>query len=57
VCSAPFETMARTLLATAGAPDLRLLVVPHPLGGLAADGLRELAEDAAPTLRTFLETA
>lgn len=32
-CTTPFMTMAQTLVAAAGTPQLRIVEVTHPLGG------------------------
>lgn len=45
-----FEPVARTLSASFGAPDTRLLVLPHPIGGTDADTLGAWAEAATDRL-------
>ncbi len=45
-----FEPVARTLSASFGQPDTRLLVLPHPIGGTDADTLGEWATAATDAL-------
>jgi hypothetical protein len=37
ICSNRFETLARATAAGLGMPDLRLVIVPHPIGGISAE--------------------
>jgi hypothetical protein len=55
VCSEPFLEMARTQARVFGEPDLSLLVVPHPLGGIPVDDVRARAESALPGLIRLAE--
>lgn len=45
-----FEPVARTLSTSFGAPDTRLLVLPHPIGGTDGPTLHEWADAAADRL-------
>jgi hypothetical protein len=45
-----FEPVARTLSSSFGAPDTRLLVLPHPLGGTDEPTLDEWADAATDRL-------
>jgi hypothetical protein len=45
-----FEPVARTLAASFGGPDTRLLVLPHPIGGTDEDTLFGWADAAADRL-------
>lgn len=45
-----FEPVARTLSASFGAPDTRLLVLPHPIGGTDGPTLHDWADAAADRL-------
>ena len=50
VCSNAFEKLGATQAKIFGVPDLPLLVIPHPLGGLDLDGVRGRADVATPQL-------
>lgn len=43
-CTTPFMQMARTLVTTLGAPNLRIIEVAHPLGGLQEADVRARAK-------------
>ena len=45
-----FEPVARTLSTSFGAPDTRLLVLPHPIGGTDAPTLSDWADAATDRL-------
>ena len=40
ICSEPFLGLGRTQAAVLGVPDLPIIVVPHPLGGIALEEVR-----------------
>ena len=48
ICSGPFLKLGQTQARVFGVPDLPLLLIPHPLGGLAIDEVRARAEHALP---------
>jgi hypothetical protein len=50
VCSTSFETLGRTQARVFGVPDLPLIMIPHPLGGLGRDEVRSRAEIAIPKI-------
>ena len=50
VCSNAFLKLGQTQAKIFGVPDLPLLVIPHPLGGLDLDSVRGRAEVATPQL-------
>ena len=50
VCSTAFHKLGQTQARVFGVPDLPLLVIPHPLGGLDIDSVRRRAEIATPQL-------
>jgi len=50
VCSDQFMRLGRAQAKVFGVPDLPLLEIPHPLGGLGMDKVRERAEVALPQL-------
>jgi hypothetical protein len=37
ICSNRFETLARATAAGLGMPNLPLVIVPHPIGGISAE--------------------
>ena len=50
VCSTAFQKLGQTQAKIFGVPDLPLLIIPHPLGGLDIDGVKQRAEVASPQL-------
>jgi hypothetical protein len=50
VCSMPFEKLGRTQAKVLGVPDLPLLMIPHPLGGITLDVVGTRADVAAGQL-------
>ena len=50
VCSTAFQKLGQTQAKVFGVPDLPLLIVQHPLGGMDLDTVRGRAEVAAPQL-------
>jgi hypothetical protein len=48
VCSNVFVKLGQTQAKIFGVPDLPLLIIPHPLGGLDLQSVKERAEVAAP---------
>jgi hypothetical protein len=48
VCSDTFMKLGSAQAKVFGVPDLPLLKIPHPLGGLNLDKVRERAEVALP---------
>ena len=50
IYSTPFEQLARTQARVLGVPDLPLVKITHPLGGIALDDVRGRAEQALAQL-------
>jgi hypothetical protein len=48
ICSNVFLKLGQTQAKIFGVPGLPLLVIPHPLGGLDLQSVKERAEVAAP---------
>jgi len=48
ICSEPFLTLGRNQSRVFGVPDLPLLLIPHPLGGLDLHGVKGRAQHAIP---------
>jgi len=56
VCSTAFQKLGRAQAKVFGVPDLPLLIVEHPVGGLDLDRVEARAETAAPQLVRLLQT-
>ena len=54
VVTAVFENLARTAARAQGYPDMRLLVLPHPMEGRPEAEVRALARRHAPALFALL---
>jgi hypothetical protein len=54
ICSTPFEKLGRAQARVFGVPDLPLLMIQHPLGGLAIDDVKARAAQAAPEVVKLL---
>jgi len=50
ICSAPFLKLGQNQAKTFGAPDLPLVLIRHPLGGISLDEVRARADSAVPQL-------
>ncbi len=50
VCSTAFQKLGQTQAKIFGVPDLPLLIIPHPLGGLDIDSVKGRADVATPQL-------
>jgi hypothetical protein len=50
ICSEPFLKLARNQARIFGVPDLPLLLIPHPLGGLALADVKARADQAITQL-------
>ena len=48
ICSEPFLKLGKNQSRVFGVPDLPLLLIPHPLGGLDLDGVKGRAQHAIP---------
>lgn len=55
VCSDSFMKLGKAQAKVFGVPDLPLLQIPHPLGGLAIEQVRERAGIALPQLAELLK--
>jgi hypothetical protein len=54
ICSEPFVQLGRTQSKVLGVPDLPLIVIKHPLGGLAMDDVKARADSARSQLLKVL---
>ncbi len=48
ICSDPFRTLGKTQSRVFGVPDLPLVMIPHPLGGLSIEQVQGRALAAIP---------
>ncbi len=55
VCSTAFRKLGETQAKIFGVPDLPLLIIPHPLGGLDLESVKGRAEVATPQLVKVIE--
>ena len=55
VCSDTFMKLGTAQAKVFGVPDLPLLKIQHPLGGLSLDKVRERADVALPQLIKFVK--
>ena len=57
ICTEPFSSSAKAMSNIGGIPDYPFVELPHPLGSLSEELLRERAMQAAPeVLRILLGT-
>lgn len=54
ICSEPFVQLGRTQSKVLGVPDLPLIIIKHPLGGLALDDVKARADSALAQLLDVL---
>ena len=54
IYSTPFEQLARTQARVFGVPDLPLVMITHPLGGIALEQVRARADQALARLIDLL---
>ena len=55
VCSTAFKKLGETQAKIFGVPDLPLLIIQHPLGGLDIDSVKGRADVASPQLVKLIE--
>jgi hypothetical protein len=54
VCTEPFLKLAQAQAKTFGVPDLPIIMIPHPLGGISVEQVEGRAEVAWPQLEQLL---
>ena len=54
ICSEPFMNLGKAQARVFGVPDLPLILIPHPLGGLAIDDVKARAAAALPEVVRLL---
>lgn len=55
ICSGPFLKLGQAQARVFGVPDLPLLLIAHPLGGLSIDQVKARAEHAVPQFVKLLK--
>ena len=55
IISEPFLKLGRTQARVFGVPDLPLLLIPHPLGGVSIEQVQARAEVAVPQFVKLLK--
>jgi hypothetical protein len=54
ICSTPFEKLGRAQARVLGVPDLPLVMIRHPLGGLQMEDVKARAAEATPVVLNLL---
>ena len=54
ICTEPFVSSANAMAKLGGIPDYPYVVLPHPLGSLSEEALRQRAIQAAPDVLQIL---
>jgi hypothetical protein len=57
ICSEPFLKLGKTQSRVFGVPDLPLLLIPHPLGGLDLAGVKGRAGHAVPMVVEIIKAS
>jgi hypothetical protein len=57
VCSTPFERLGQSQARVFGAPDLSLMMIQHPLGGVSIEEVRARADQALPKVLALVDAA
>ena len=57
LCTPPFLKLGRTQAQVLGVPDLPLILIPHPLGGISLEQVEGRAQHALPQLLELLREA
>jgi hypothetical protein len=55
IISGPFKALGKAQAATFGVPDISLIEIAHPLGGLSLEHVEGRAEVAVARLLTLIE--
>lgn len=55
ICSTPFRNLGQAQAKVFGVPDLPLVMIPHPLGGIALADVQGRASHAVPQLVKLIE--
>jgi hypothetical protein len=57
ICSEPFLKLGKNQSRVFGVPDLPLLLVPHPLGGLSLEQVEGRAQHAIPQVIELIKSS
>ncbi len=57
ICSEPFKALGKNQARVFGAPDLPLVMIPHPLGGLSLEQVQGRALVAIPQVVALIKFA
>ena len=57
LCTQPFLKLGATQAQVLGVPDLALILIPHPLGGISLEQVEGRAQHALPQLLELLREA
>ena len=55
ICSTPFEKLGRTQAKVLGVPDLPIVMIEHPLGGIPIEAVRARVAQASPVVLSLLK--
>lgn len=55
ICTEPFLKLAQAQAKTFGVPDLPIIMIPHPLGGISVEQVEGRAQAAWPQLEALLK--
>ena len=55
ICSDAFLDLAKTQARVFGVPDLPLVMIPHPLGGLSPEAVKGRADVAIPQVVSLIK--
>ena len=56
ICSKPFLNLGRNQSRVLGVPDLPLIIIDHPLGGISMDDVKARADCALPQVLDVLRS-
>ena len=56
ICSEPFRALGKNQARVFGAPDLPLVMIPHPLGGLSLEQVEGRALVAIPQVVALIKS-
>ncbi len=54
ICTEPFRPTVETVAKVRGMPGYPVAYIPHPVGSLTDEQLRERAKEVAPEIKTLL---
>lgn len=54
ICTEPFVILAKNQMRVFKIPDLPLVIIPHPLGGLNLEKVEERADAAMPKIAAII---